>query len=88
MDDDHLPSTLKERCALHSELPVRESGGTCGCVQRRAKFCVVSFHTLVELKLDRQQHPHLHGVFAPARRFEEPFFHRLGGGKIELTEAG
>jgi hypothetical protein len=30
MDDDHLPSTLKERCALHPELPVGKSSGICG----------------------------------------------------------
>ena len=42
----------------------------------------------MKLKFYRQQHPYLYGFLAPARRFEEPFFHRFSGGKIKLTKAG
>ena len=42
----------------------------------------------MQLKLYRQHHPYLHGFLAPARRFEEPFFHRFHCGEIKLAKTG
>ena len=90
MDDHDLPLTLKEMSAFNPRLFVprrhRCPGGP-GLFRIKNHWFLFHF-CLMEFKLHRQKHPHLHGFFTPARRFEQPLFHCLSGREIKLTEAG
>jgi hypothetical protein len=94
MDDNDLAAAAENKRALQTMSSLEKAVRMVGSYGVN-KFCIGSIHGyllisrfLMQLKLDRQQHPDGHGFFASPGRLEQPLLDRVRGRAVEVGMAG